>query len=89
MVKANKWEKHKPSFIDGNAISTGAKGGYHGDFSILAHRRCLCHLSPKTCSVVLTSGCYQQSMSKEMFDFGKWLLPFLSPPPAKTQDPGI
>lgn len=49
---ARKQEKHKPSFTDGDAISTGAVGGYQGDSSTSTPSRWPawhCHSSPKTC----------------------------------------
>lgn len=47
-----KQEQHKPSFTDGDAISTGAVGGYQGDSSTSTPSRWPawhCHSSPKTC----------------------------------------
>lgn len=49
--RAYKWEEHKASFTNGDAISTGAVGGYQGDSSTSVLPRwplCHCHLSLKT-----------------------------------------
>lgn len=82
VVRAYKREEHKPSFTDGDAISTGAVGGYQGDSSTSTLPRWLawhCHLSPKNLHVShSTQGVTQSVNQSEALDFVKWLLRFLS-----------
>lgn len=81
--RAYKWEEHKPSFTNGDAISTGAVGGYQGDSSTSVLPRwplCHCHLSLKTHVSYSTQGVTQSVNQSEALDFVKWLLCFLSNP---------
>lgn len=81
VVSAYKGKEHRPSFTDRDIISTGALGGYQGDFSTSTlprwpvwHR----HLSPKTCMSHSTQGVAQSVNQSEALDFVKWLLHFLN-----------